>query len=112
VRTLKPRLRTLDSRIVRPPAKQVEPFYLSPEYRDWRAKVIARAGGRCEVVENGQRCTKAQPQHRMFAHHIRERSDGGDPLDPTNGECRCGAHHTLITAQNRATRLGVPIARG
>lgn len=94
-----------DGRAVKPEPKRVDPFYLSPEYRKWREIVIRRAGGRCEVIENGQRCTKAQPQHRMFAHHVRERNDGGDPLDPSNGECRCGAHHTTVTVANRADRM-------
>ena len=40
--------------------------------------------------------------HRTFADHIRERKDGGDPLDPANGQCLCGQHHTLKTVAARA----------
>lgn len=88
-----------------PKTKQVDPFYVSTAYKQWRETVVARAGGRCEVVENGLRCSKAQPHHRMFADHIRELQDGGDPLDPANGMCLCGSHHTKKTAQTRANRL-------
>jgi 5-methylcytosine-specific restriction protein A len=103
---------------LKPVPKSVDPFYLTPEYARWREQVIARAGGRCEAIEDcrtaspncrtapyrGSRCSKAAPFHRMFADHIKERRDGGDPLDPNNGECLCGRHHTLKTARARAER--------
>ena len=108
LRSLPALVRTLDTRIVKPPPsrptfgqrfKTRDPFYATPEFRAWRAKVIARAGGRCEVVTYGYRCTKAQPAHRMFADHIVEIKDGGAPLDPNNGQCLCGPHHLIKTAQ-------------
>ena len=37
----------------------------------------------------------------MFADHIVERKDGGADLDPRNGQCLCGRHHTMKTAQTR-----------
>jgi hypothetical protein len=66
-----------------------------------------RAGWRCEWIdERGQRCAKAAPQHRMFADHKKERQDAPDAkLDPANGWCLCGAHHSLKTAQEREKRL-------
>lgn len=107
VRTLKPALQTMDTRTVRSPEKRADPFYLTPEYRAWRAKVIAKAGRRCEDVDQatGQRCTKAEPKHRMFADHIVEVKDGGAPYDTSNGKCRCGSHHTTKTAKVRAERM-------
>ena len=105
--TLGARVTTLDTRTVKPQPKQADPHYLSPEHRAWRQTVCDRAGWRCEWIdESGQRCAKAAPQHRMFADHKKERQDAPDAeLDPTNGWCLCGAHHSLKTAQEREKRL-------
>jgi 5-methylcytosine-specific restriction protein A len=105
LKTLRPSIRAFDARAVRLAPKTVDPLYLTPQYREWRAKVIARAGGRCQAVEHGQRCFKAEPRHRIFADHIREVSDGGAPFDLANGQCLCGSHHTRKTAGTRAKRL-------
>jgi hypothetical protein len=114
LRSLKPLLRSVDTRTVRPPPpqltpqqrfKRADPFYASPEFRAWRAKVVARAGGRCEAITYGQRCTRAQPMHRMFADHIVEIRDGGPPFDVANGQCLCGPHHLMKTAQTRRDRF-------
>ena len=85
--------------------KTADPFYLSPEYRAWREAVVARAGRRCEAIENGTRCGKAEPQHRLFADHIVEVVDGGARFAASNGQCLCGRHHTLKTVKARAERL-------
>ena len=105
--TLGARVTTLDTRTVKPQPKQADPHYLSPEHRAWRKAVCDRAGWRCEWIdERGQRCAKAAPQHRMFADHKKERQDAPDAeLDPANGWCLCGAHHSLKTAQEREKRL-------
>jgi hypothetical protein len=100
------RVATLDTRRVQPPPKTVAPLYQTPEYREWQGKVIARAGGRCEAVDNGKRCWKAQPRNRMFADHVIEVTDGGAPFDVSNGQCLCGSHHTAKTARARAARHG------
>jgi 5-methylcytosine-specific restriction enzyme A len=105
MKTLPPAIRPFDARALKPQAKRVDPLYLTHPYREWRAKVIARAGGRCEAVEHGQRCFKAEPRHRMFADHVRELADGGAPFDLANGQCLCGSHHTAKTAATRARRL-------
>ena len=66
--TLGARLKTLDTRTVKPQPKQTDPHYLSPEHRAWRQAVCDRAGWRCEWIDEcGQRCPKAAPRHRMFA---------------------------------------------
>ena len=105
--TLNARVTTLDTRTVKPQPKQTDPHYLSPQHRVWRQTVCDRAGWRCEWIdESGQRCVKAAPQHRMFADHKKERQDAPDAeLDPTNGWCLCGAHHSLKTAREREKRL-------
>jgi 5-methylcytosine-specific restriction enzyme A len=96
-----------DGRTVRVEPKRADPFYQSEGHRQFRERVLRNAGFRCEWIENGQRCTKAMPEHRLFADHKRERRDGGDPFDPSNGKCLCGAHHTRKTAMERARRVGV-----
>jgi hypothetical protein len=48
----------------------------------------------------------------MFADHIKERRDGGDPTDPNNGMCLCGSHHTIKTQRERARRLAAPSGGG
>ncbi|HEY2178040.1 MAG TPA: HNH endonuclease signature motif containing protein [Caulobacteraceae bacterium] len=99
-----PRLPTLDARRVRPPPKQADPLYLSPEHRAWRAAVLERAGQRCEAVtRQGFRCTVAFPS-RLFADHVIEVKDGGAEFDPANGQCLCGSHHSAKTAAARARR--------
>lgn len=105
ISTARPRLATVDVRPVKPPPKTADPHYLTPEHKAWRDEVMERAGYRCEFVDyNGHRCRKAAPAHRLFANHKVERADGGADLDPNNGECLCGQHHSLVTARNRARR--------
>lgn len=111
IRTIAPLVRAVDTRTVRVEPKAVDPFYQTPEYLRWRSLVISRAGGRCEAIEQGSRCTKAEPAHRMFADHKIERLDGGAPYDVNNGQCLCGSHHTRKTVRARTERLGNPVVR-
>jgi 5-methylcytosine-specific restriction enzyme A len=110
LRSLPSLVRTVDTRTVKPlPSprtfrqrlKKRDPIYASREFRLWRARVIARAGGRCEAVTHGYRCTKAEPADRLFADHVIELQDGGAPFDIANGQCLCGPHHLMKTAQAR-----------
>jgi 5-methylcytosine-specific restriction enzyme A len=104
---LPPRVARADTRRVRrvrPPPKRADPELLTSAYRAWRAEVLHRAGYRCQWVEGGQRCMKSAPDHRLFADHIVERADGGTVLNPANGQCLCGQHHSLKTAMVRAKR--------
>ena len=94
-----------DGRTVKPEPKQADPFYHSAGHEAFRYAVLSRAGCRCEWVEGGKRCERAAPQHRLFADHVKERRDGGDPYDPNNGMCLCGSHHTIKTARERARRM-------
>jgi 5-methylcytosine-specific restriction enzyme A len=84
-------------------------IYNSPEFRAWRAMVVGRAGGRCEALVNGYRCTRATPDHRMYADHIVELRDGGSLTDPSNGQCLCKSHHEIKTAAARKRRLQRPL---
>jgi uncharacterized protein YfaQ (DUF2300 family) len=82
--------------------KQADPIYRTPEYQAWRAKVINRAGGRCQWRDGATVCGIKDP--RMFADHIVELQDGGAPYDTANGQCLCGSHHTIKTNLERARR--------
>jgi 5-methylcytosine-specific restriction protein A len=105
IKTMAPAIRVIDTRTVKVAPKVADAELLSPEHRVWRAQVLRNAGYRCEATDQGQRCPKAAPTHRMFADHIRERRDGGAPFDPHNGQCLCGSHHTKKTAAARVRRL-------
>jgi len=102
----KPLARMFAHRVVEPAAKGVDAIYKTPAYQAWQRNVIARAGKRCEALDDGRRCSKALPEHRMFADHKKELQDGGSAFDPANGQCLCGSHHTIKTMRERARRLG------
>lgn len=104
MRTLRSRIGSVDLRSARPPEKHADAELLTSRHRAWREAVLTRAGHRCEATDEGKRCIRAAPKDRMYAHHIRERSDGGDLLDLTNGQCLCASHHTLVTNRNRDRR--------
>lgn len=104
VSMVKPRLGTAKTRRIATPPKVAQSFYSTPEYQAWREAVIARAGRQCEALIDGKRCWKAEPHNRMFADHIVEIKDGGARLDPSNGRCLCGAHHSAKTAEVRGAR--------
>jgi hypothetical protein len=106
LRSLRPLVRTTDTRTTPLPTKIKDPVYDTPQFRAWRAHVVQRAGGQCEYVDHhGLRCIKAQPEHRMYADHIRELRDGGSLLDLNNGQCLCASHHELKTIAQRVRRL-------
>lgn len=108
LKTLGPRLGTLDTRTAKPPArnwvdrKASEPFqgfYQSPEWRALRDRITKQRGKRCE--DCGRTGT------RIYADHVVELVDGGAGLDETNIRLRCGSCHTRKTADARAKRLGL-----
>lgn len=100
IATIKPRLHMARQTVVALRPKRVDPHYLTPEHKAWRDSVISRAGGMCEWPG----CDRLEG--RMFADHIVERKDGGAAFDLANGQCLCGAHHSLKTARERDKRLG------
>lgn len=93
-----------DTRTTRLPPKIKDPIYNSPEFRSWRTMVLARAGGRCEAIVDGYRCTRATPYHRMYADHVVELKDGGNVTDLSNGMCLCYQHHSIKTFAARKSR--------
>jgi hypothetical protein len=104
LRSLAPLVRPINTSRIIPPPKLRDPVYATPEFRAWRAEVVARASGRCEAIDHGRRCSRAQPEHRMYADHIQELKDGGLLLDINNGQCLCSSHHTSKTMSARAER--------
>ena len=109
-----PKIRTLglpiahtDTRTVRLLSKQKASIYDSPEFKAWRARVVTRADFRCEAIEQGHRCGRAWPEHRLYADHIRELRDGGKAFDLNNGQCLCASHHELKTIEARSRRFGL-----
>ncbi|MCA0032739.1 HNH endonuclease signature motif containing protein [Mesorhizobium sp. B263B2A] len=98
--------RQVDLRSAKPIAKKADAELLTPEHRAWRTAVLQRAGYRCQAIEDGKRCHVSAPA-RLFADHIVERKDGGAPLDPRNGQCLCGSHHTLKTHAERVKRMAI-----
>jgi hypothetical protein len=106
LKSLAPLVRTTNTATVPLPPKVKDVVYTTPQYRAWRAQVVARAHGRCEAVDKyGHRCINEQPHHRMYSDHIKELRDGGSLLDINNGQCLCASHHTLKTIDARTRRL-------
>jgi 5-methylcytosine-specific restriction endonuclease McrA len=91
-------LAVADLRIARPLPKTVNPFYLTPEWRQLMRRLIRARGRRCEQPGCGRTNT------RIFGDHIVELRDGGDPLDERNVRLLCGSCHTLKTNAARAAR--------
>jgi 5-methylcytosine-specific restriction enzyme A len=87
--TLAPRLR--------PPPKVAESFYTSSEWRGLVARIKRERGAWCVVCGSSQ---------RVIADHIKERRDGGEPLDPANVQLLCQRCHNRKTARARAARAG------
>lgn len=107
------RVAAFDGRRVKPvaTAKQVDPFYLSPEWRQLVAEIkrerwprlMATQGHCCEDPECRAQHTS---QTRIFFDHVLERRDRPDlELVKSNIMGRCGSSHTTKTLRERARRL-------
>lgn len=102
VRTMRPRVKTVDTRRVHVAPKVADPIYSTPEYIEWRDIVVERAHGYCQ----DPRCKYPHRKpSRLFADHVIELRDGGAKFDPANGLARCGSCHTRKTAEMRAARV-------
>jgi len=114
LRSLAPRLRHADTRTTKLPPKQKDPIYNTAEFQAWKVLVLDRAGRRCEAIDHhGHRCSRATPDHVMYADHVTELVDGGLPFDPANGQCLCAMHHTIKTIAMRSRRQkGFDFGRG
>lgn len=100
MKTIGNRLKTTAGSRLKPPPKQVESHYTTPEHRAWAKAVIVRAGGRC------QDCGRSGT--RLFADHIVELKDGGAPFDESNGQALCGSCHSTKSAAERRHRVAGP----
>lgn len=58
-----------------------------------REVVLARAGGRCEAIVDGVRCTATLG---LEAHHEVPLAMGGSNDPRTNGRGLCGRHHRIV----------------
>jgi 5-methylcytosine-specific restriction protein A len=97
LRMLRPRVPTMDTRRVKPPAKVALPFYSTPEWIALRNQVRAEARGMCQR----QDCKRKG----YTVDHIVEIRDGGAPLDRSNVELLCQPHHVTKSNAERAKRM-------
>lgn len=102
--TARPRITATNSKRVPPPPKTRDDVYGMPEYQRWRARVIARSGNMCQDPAHDP----SQPRSgiRLYADHVIEIKDDGDPFDPANGLARCAACHGSKTSVERKRRAG------
>lgn len=94
---MQPRVPTMDTRRVKPPAKTADPELLTRDWKAMRERVMREAGGRCQIPG----CTRPA----RYADHIVERKDGGAVFDRANLQAICPHHHGLKTNAERAKRM-------
>lgn len=83
--------------------KQADSFYLSPEWRAFRDRLIKERGWRCQ----DPKCqTPRGPWRQIYGDHVVEIADGGAKLDGRNVLLRCGMCHGRKTRDERARRHG------
>ena len=93
---------TPSSRVKVRSEKRADPFYVSPAWRTLIAFLIKERGRRCEDPAHDPATPRSGKV--IYGDHVRERRDGGAPLDPRNILLRCGSCHTTKTAAERARR--------
>ena len=73
-----------------------DPYYKSKRHREWRDKVIARAGGLCEMCRRyGRVGPDGLPIAATTAHHIKPRQLYPElQYQVTNGQALCEACHS------------------
>ena len=98
LRALQPRVGLANLRTAALPPKVADPFYSSPAWITLRDRVRREAGGRCQAPGCGR------AERRMFVDHIVELKDGGAPLERSNCQLLCHAHHAVKTVAERAKR--------
>ena len=98
LQALQPRVALADLRTAALPPKIAELFYSSPAWIALRDRVRREAGGRCQVAGCGR------IERGMIVDHIVELKDGGAPLERSNCQLLCHAHHAVKTVAERAKR--------
>ena len=106
LRTLGPRLATLDTRRIKPPPKRADSIYISSEWRTFIAALIKARGRVCEHPQC--RTPDRGKDQRIFGDHIKELQDGGALLDPSNVMLMCNPCHGIKTARERGKRAAAP----
>jgi 5-methylcytosine-specific restriction protein A len=89
-----------DLRTALPAPKQTEPIYGSQQWKQLVAKLIRERGRRC------QDC--GATGGRIYADHIRELRDGGEPFAEANLRLRCARCHGGKTEEEKLLRLRSP----
>ena len=98
LQALQPRVALANLRTAALPPKIAEPFYSSPAWIALRDRDRREAGGRCPVPGCGR------IERGMIVDHIVELKDGGAPLERSNCQLLCHAHHAVKTVAERARR--------
>ncbi|MCR9134746.1 MAG: HNH endonuclease [Alphaproteobacteria bacterium] len=80
---------------LKPAPKLAEQFYSSPQWRTLIKQIKQERGNWCEICGSTS---------RVIGDHIKERKDGGAPLDPANIQLLCITHHNIKTARERSHR--------
>lgn len=75
------RVRAADTSIARPPPKAAEPFYLSPEWRALRLRVLARDRFRCAAPGCARRAC-------VVDHIVSRKAGGADAEHNLRSFCR------------------------
>lgn len=83
---------------VAPPIKKADPFYQSADWVKLVAAIKKERGDKCED------CGAPGSQERIAGDHLKERRDGGAPLDKRNVRLRCYGCHRKKTARVREQR--------
>lgn len=101
MRHARPRVTVGDARSVRVPVKRAEAFYLSAEWRVFRAEVFAERGRRCQDPA----CKSPWAPGVRILDHVKERKDGGADFDKANVLIRCAPCNGRKTEAARAARF-------
>jgi hypothetical protein len=107
LKTLQPKVKTLDTRTVKPLEKTADKHYGTAEHQAWALAVKKRAGWQCEYVEHGERCKRSLANgDQMYADHIKDVKDYPElKLDLNNGRAACNSHNTRAGIHARAARM-------
>jgi hypothetical protein len=64
----------------------------------FRAECFRIAGGQCEAILNGERCSERDPK-QLEAHHVQRVTESGPNDAATNGLLLCKTHHALLESR-------------
>jgi len=89
--------------VPKPRFKQVQPFYVSPEWRALIKSIKQQRGNYCHDPAHPPSESRTA-KGRVYGDHIIELKDGGALLDPSNIMLRCHLCHQRKTWKERALR--------